>query len=337
MKKFGFVASGGGYRSFYTAGALVWLKKNDVCVNHITSTSSGNNIVLDYLLWDWRKEELPPTLTQTFRLNLNDIFNVFSNFAGLRPALIPTGSHLFTVDKATCQRSLLLDDEQRRQHLREHLNSIKWDIMTTNVSKRRSEFFNINEMLAETDAQSLGRFMDVFLAGITTIPYFKAIKINDDYYLEGGYTDNTPLRTLFDNPEVDEIIAVDFTDYNYHAEIDNIYQNHPFNLLLNGIEMNLLVNDLQLSLPNIKVFSQAKFINKLLETMGKDSVEIDGKRYYRKQLHILRPKNLESMTVSFEHITIQKEYFALAQREIAELLVGKEAAYGLKRLPEDQD
>jgi hypothetical protein len=71
--------------------------------------------------------------------------------------------------------------------------------------------------------------------------------------------------------------------------------------------------------------------------MGKDSVEIDGKRYYRKQLHILRPKNLESMTVSFEHITIQKEYFALAQREIAELLVGKEAAYGLKRLPEDQD
>lgn len=254
MKRFGFVASGGGYRSFYTAGALVWLKENNIQVNHITSASSGNNIVLDYLLWDWEDEELPPTLTQTFRLNLNDIVNVFSNFSGLRPAFIPTGSHLFTVDKATCQRSLLLDVQKRRQCLAEHLRTIKWDVMTTNISKKRSEFFSINEILARIDGKSLDKFMDVFLAGITTIPYFKAIKINGDYYLEGGYTDNTPLRTLFENPEVDEIIAVDFTDYDYHAEIDGVYQNHPFNLLLNGIEMNLLVNNLQLSLPNIKIF-----------------------------------------------------------------------------------
>jgi predicted patatin/cPLA2 family phospholipase len=48
MTKYGFVPSGGGYRSFYTAGALVWLKQQDVRVVHITFTSSGNNIVLDY-------------------------------------------------------------------------------------------------------------------------------------------------------------------------------------------------------------------------------------------------------------------------------------------------
>ena len=60
MKRYGLVASGGGYRSFYTAGALVWLKRHDVPVAHITSTSSGNNIVLDYLLWDGDEEEFPP-------------------------------------------------------------------------------------------------------------------------------------------------------------------------------------------------------------------------------------------------------------------------------------
>ena len=99
MKKYGFVASGGGYRSFYTEGALVWLRKNGIPVSHIASTSSGNNIALDYLLWDQDSEELPPVLTRTMRLNMGDIFHVFKNFLGLRPSLIPNGSHLFTVDK----------------------------------------------------------------------------------------------------------------------------------------------------------------------------------------------------------------------------------------------
>jgi predicted acylesterase/phospholipase RssA len=99
MKNYGFVASGGGYRSFYTEGALVWLKQHDIPVVHLTSTSSGNNIVLDYLMWDAKNEELPPILTQTLRLSVRDVFNVFSNFLGLRPSLMPNGSHLFTVNK----------------------------------------------------------------------------------------------------------------------------------------------------------------------------------------------------------------------------------------------
>ena len=335
MKKFGLVVSGGGYRSFYTAGVLVWLRKNNVPVVHITSTSSGNNIVLDYLLWDWNKEELPPVLTQTFRLNLKDIFNVFSNFSGLKPSLVPTGSHLFTVDKDRCKRSLLLDNQERRQYLGNHLQSTTWDILTTNITKRRSEFFNINSILQEISLETLDKFMDIFLSGITTIPYFKAIKIKDEYYLEGGYMDNTPLRTIFENPLVDEIIAVDFTDYDYHKEIDSIYKNHPFAFILNGIEMNLLVNDLQLSLPNIKIFTQATLINRLLETFQRESIDIDGKTYYRKPLHVLKPRNLESMTISLEHITIQKDYFALGQQEVAALFSEKDKTYGLKRLEEN--
>ena len=106
MKKYGLVASGGGYRSFYTAGVLVWLKQHDIPITHITSTSSGNNIVLDYLLWDWEKEKLPPILTKTFRLNLKDIYDVFSNFSGLQPALIPNGSYLFIVNKSRIRKSL---------------------------------------------------------------------------------------------------------------------------------------------------------------------------------------------------------------------------------------
>lgn len=319
MKKFGFVASGGGYRSFYTEGVLVWLKRQGVPVVHVTSTSSGNNIILDYLLWDWDKEELPPVLTKTIRLNLKDIFEVFTNFAGLQPPLLPNGSYLFTVDKNRCRKSLLLDKPERQKLLAEHLQMVRWDIMTTNLTRRRSESFNINDILATIDRAALDRFMDVFIAGITTIPYFRAIQMNGQYYLEGGYTDNTPLRRLFENPDVDEILAVDFTDYDYHAELEKIYGQNSLMLAPNSIEMNLVVSDIQLSLPNNAVLSQALFINQMLHSLGKPSLEVAGKTYYYKPLHILKPKNLESMTVSLQDMRAQKEYFHLGQQEITQL------------------
>jgi predicted acylesterase/phospholipase RssA len=319
MTKFGLVASGGGYRSFYTSGALVWLKRNDVPVVHVTSTSSGNNIVLDYLLWDWDNETLPPVLTQTLRLNFRDIFDVFSNFAGLQPAFMPNGSHLFTVSKSRCKRSLLLNDARRRELLGNHLSLVRWDIMTTNLTERTSALFGVNDILAEVDDASLDRFMDIFIAGITTIPHFKARKVDGQYYLEGGYIDNTPLRALFENPQVDEIIAVDFTDYDYHSAMERNYNKLSLVMLSTSIDMNLLVSDIQWSLPNTAVLSQAVFINQLLETLDRPTIEVAGKTYYHKPLHILRPKDLESMTVSLKDMRAQKEYFQLGQEETEKL------------------
>jgi predicted acylesterase/phospholipase RssA len=322
MKKYGFVASGGGYRSFYTAGALVWLKKNDFTVSHITSTSSGNNIVLDYMVWDWDKEELPPTLTKTFRLSVTDIAQVFANFLGLKPSLLPAGTHLFTVDKDSCRKSLLLDESQRRATLKEHLGAVHWDIFATNLTRHEKRSFKIHEILSEVNDASLSQFMDVFLAGITTIPYFKAITIEQEFYVEGGYLDNTPMRTLFENPSVDEIVAIDFTDYDYHVELEKLYRAQVLTLPFNSINMYLLVSDMELTLPNKKIFSQAMVINGLLEAWGKDAVNIEGKTYYRKPVHILKPKNLESMTISLKDSTAQKDYFHLGQQEAEALFAG---------------
>ena len=167
--------------------------------------------------------------------------------------------------------------------------------------------------------------MDVFIAGITTIPYFKAVKMDDQYFLEGGYTDNTPLRSLFEDPDVDEIIAVDFTDYDYHAELDKIYKKNVLVFALNSIEMNLLFNNIQWGLPNKAILAQATVINQFLEKMGQSSIEINGKTYYHKPLHILTPKNLESMTISLENMTAQKEYFKLGEQDI-------EATFDLKAM-----
>lgn len=204
-----------------------------------------------------------------------------------------------------------LDDPRRREVLAKALASVRWDILATNVTKRESRYFKVNEILKSIDDASLDTFMDAFLAGITTIPYFKAVMIDGDYYIEGGYLDNTPLASIFQNPEVEEIIACDFTDYDYHAELDKIYRSTIFTLPFNSIDTHLLVSDLQLTLPNKRIFAQAQVLNRMLEQMGKSSVEIDGRTYWRKPIRVLRPKNLESMTISLKDATAQKRYFEL--------------------------
>ena len=316
MKKYGFVASGGGYRSFYTEGALVWLQNNDIPVVHLTSTSSGCNIVLDYLMWDTAKEELPPVLTKTLRLSFKDAFDVLANFLGLRPSLLPNGAYLLKVDKKRCRKSLLLDDANRRTTLLHRLASARWDIVASNLTMRRAEYFNANEILAKADESSLDRFMDVFLAGITTIPYFAAINMDDAYFVEGGYIDNVPLRTLFDDPNVEEIIAVDFTDRDYHSDIEKIYARNPLMLVPNSIDMNLLVTDIQMNLAGIGILHQAMFINRFIQAAGRSSMEIDGRTYHYKPIHVLRPHNLKSMTVALGDSSLQKEYFELGQKEV---------------------
>jgi hypothetical protein len=90
--------------------------KRDLCIPY-RLYSSGNNIALDYLLWDQEKEVLPPVLTRTMRLSAGDIFHVFKNFLGLRPPLLPNGSHLFTVDKDSCRKSRGPAQKPRRRAL----------------------------------------------------------------------------------------------------------------------------------------------------------------------------------------------------------------------------
>jgi hypothetical protein len=124
------------------------------------------------------------------------------------------------------------------------------------------------------------------------------------------------MRALFEDPEVEEIILVDFTDCHYHAELEKMYGGSSFMMLLNGIGMNLLVSDIELSLPNTGVINQAMRINQLLQATGKESIDIDGKTYYYKPLHVLKPKDLKSMTIALGDSRIQKEYFELGQQEV---------------------
>ena len=115
--------------------------------------------------------------------------------------------------------------------------------------------------------------------------------MDGQYYLEGGYTDNTPLRPLFENPDVDDILVIDFTDYDYHTEIEKIYRKNLLVFAMNTIDMNLLISNIQWGLPNKAILSQAILINQLLESLGNSSMEIGEKTYYHKPMFVLTPKN----------------------------------------------
>ena len=66
---------------------------------------------------------------------------------------------------------------------------------------------------------------------------------------------------------------------------------------------------------NTAILSQAFFINQLLEALDRPTIEVAGKTYYHKPLHVLKPKDLESMTVSLKDVKAQKQYFELGQKE----------------------
>ena len=98
----------------------------------------------------------------------------------------------------------------------------------------------MNEILKSIDDAS-GHVHGRLSRRHNTIPYFKAVMIDGDYYIEGGYW-TTRLWPASSDPEVDEIIACDFTDY-YHAELDKIYRSSAA-AAFNSIDTHLLVSDI---------------------------------------------------------------------------------------------
>ena len=91
-----------------------------------------------------------------------------------------------------------------------------------------------------------------------------------------------------------------------------MYRSTVFTLPVTSIDTHLLVSDLQLTLPNKRIFAQAELVNRMLEAVGK-------------QIHILRPHNLESMTISFKDATAQKRYFELGLEQGEALLTKAQA------------
>ena len=69
------------------------------------------------------------------------------------------------------------------------------------------------------------------------------------------------------------------TFYDYQRELDRLYHSKSLILPFTSIDTHLLVSDMQLTLPNTRIFAQATLINEMLKAMGTTSAEIGGRRY----------------------------------------------------------
>jgi hypothetical protein len=56
--------------------------------------------------------------------------------------------------------------------------------------------------------------------------------------------------------------------YDYQAELERLYRTQMITLPFNSIDMLLLSSDMELCLPNKKIFSQAVLLNNLLAAFG---------------------------------------------------------------------
>ena len=206
------------------------------------------------------------------RLSVTDIFHVFSNFLGLRPSLLPTGSHLFTVDKDNCRKSLLLDDPHRRAVLADSAAQRALGHSRHQPDEAAKHAISTSTTSCETidDAASIA------LHGRLSRRHHHDPLLQGDHHrrrllhrgrLPGQHAARQHLpgsggrrdHRLSTSPTT--TITPNSTRFTARAS-----SRLPFT----SIDTHLLVSDLQLTLPNKRIFAQAELINRMLEAMGKD-------------------------------------------------------------------
>ena len=105
----------------------------------------------------------------------------------LRPSRLPAGTYPFAVDKDNCGKSLALEEPQRQAMSNAHWAAVEWDIM-----KHEESSFKANDVSSRIDESTLSYFMDAFLEGITTIPYFNVISIAQEYSYSDVHSGTSP-------------------------------------------------------------------------------------------------------------------------------------------------
>jgi hypothetical protein len=90
-------------------------------------------------------------------------------------------------------------------------------------------------------------------------------------------------------------------------------------LPLHSVDMHLLVSDRELPFSSQRIFHAGETDQ---QPAGEDGGALCHRRrsHHRKPLHVLQPKDSESMTMPLKHATAQKRYFELGLRDADALL-----------------
>lgn len=188
------VLSGGGAKGSYELGVYKALKRLGIKIDIITGTSIGalNGAVL--CTGDYRKAK-----RMWLKLSASDMFNYTFKDSKEYPKIAKDilKNKGLKFDKAEEIIRGLLDENKIRK------SKIDYGLVTVNLNSM------VPKMLTKSQIPK-GKLISYVIASATCFPMVEMKKIDNDYYVDGGYYDNLPINLAIDMG-ADEIIAVDLS------------------------------------------------------------------------------------------------------------------------------
>lgn len=319
--RLGVVSSGGGLRTYYNAGLFYMLKKYGYNVVHITGASGGITAGAFPFLASENEEEIEKEIKilaeKQHVFNLKETLMTPSLFSG-------GGGYLAELDKNFFRREM--EKLSKTDLFLENLKKTRVDISITNISyKVQNELYHFNPILLEE--KNIEKALDIVQATTCIIPITKAAKINGHYCIDGGYSRNSPMKTLFNNEEVDAIILIDFTSYRKYQEvIDKAYEFNFFNLnyLQNFMDMLSMSTQVSFDACNRTQIESALFFNNVIKDSGKKTLKIKDKTFVYKEIFELKPESLEMSPMHLSASNLALDYYEMGKVEAEKLLREKE-------------
>lgn len=188
------VFSGGGAKGSYQIGVWKALRKLNIKIDIVTGCSIGS---INAALFATNKYYIAKRMWK--KITTDDLFSkdenkVFKDI-GLK------------TDKAVPYLNKLINEKKL------HKSKIDYGLVTFNYKKKTPK------ILTKKDIPE-GKLIDYILASSTFYPFIEKKKIDDDYYIDGGFYDNMPINLAIDMGAT-EVIAVDLKNIGIKRKVEN--------------------------------------------------------------------------------------------------------------------
>lgn len=195
------VLAGGGAKGAYELGAWKALRKLKIKYDIVTGTSVGalNGAFMvqgDYLkaMWMWQNIDFDMVFETDFTGNVNSFDGMKELFKLYAKGVMKGGLDVSNLEQT-------IDHYINEEKF--YRSRIRYGLVTVNLS-------NLKPITLIKEEIPRNELKDYLMASATCFPAFKTKKINQNYYVDGGYYDNLPIDLAI-SMGATEVIAIDIS------------------------------------------------------------------------------------------------------------------------------
>ncbi len=240
------VFSGGGAKGGYQIGAWKALNELNYIPDIVTGTSVGalNGALMalgkyEEALSIWENMSMDSVFSQIVEKSNEDNPKIDISTLRLAKEIVTNGGADYTPLQNLVKG--LMDEEKLRE------SKIKFGLVTTSFPKVKPVQMFIDDI-------PVGEAADYVIASAAAFPLLKSYKIDDNKYVDGGYSDNMPINMAL-SKGAEEVVAVNVGKMNVsklantNALIHYIHNKRPYN---DGKFGSIIYFDKELSSNNIQ-------------------------------------------------------------------------------------